>query len=82
LSQKQRDEIEGFRGQLLDTRRELRDVQLALRQDIEDLQGRVRFLNIAAVPLLVALVAIVLALVRRVRYRRRVADAVATATAA
>ncbi|HEX8373898.1 MAG TPA: Gldg family protein, partial [Geminicoccaceae bacterium] len=82
LSQRQRDEIEGFRGQLLDTRRELRDVQLALRQDIEDLQGRVRFLNVAAVPLLVALVAIVLALVQRARYRRRVVDATAAAIAA
>jgi ABC-type uncharacterized transport system involved in gliding motility auxiliary subunit len=81
LSQQQRDEIEGFRGQLLETRRELRDVQLALRQDIEDLQGRVRFANIAAVPILVALVAIVLALVQRARYRRRVVDATAAATA-
>ena len=35
LSDAQRKEIDGFRSQLLDTRRELRDVQLALRQDIE-----------------------------------------------
>ena len=53
LSDAQRKEIDGFRSQLLDTRRELRDVQLALRQDIEQLRDRTRFLNIAAVPLLV-----------------------------
>jgi ABC-type uncharacterized transport system involved in gliding motility auxiliary subunit len=71
LSDAQRQEIESFRGQLLDTRRELRDVQLALRKDIEQLRDRIRLLNIAAVPLLIAVVAIVLALIRRARYRRR-----------
>ena len=55
----QRKEIEGFRGQLLDTRRELRDVQLDLRKDIEDLRDRIRFFNIAAMPILVAVLAIV-----------------------
>ena len=63
--------VEGFRSELLDTRRQLRDVQGALRKDIESLRDRVRFLGIAAVPLLVALVAIILAVVRRIRYRRR-----------
>jgi ABC-type uncharacterized transport system involved in gliding motility auxiliary subunit len=71
LSDAQRQEIEGFRGQLLDTRRELRDVQLALRKDIEQLRDRIRLLNIAAVPLLIAVFAIVLAVIRRARYRRR-----------
>ena len=77
LSEAQRKEIDGFRSQLLDTRRELRDVQLALRQDIERLRDRTRFLNIAAVPLLVAAAAIVIALFRRVRYRRRFDQAAA-----
>jgi ABC-type uncharacterized transport system involved in gliding motility auxiliary subunit len=71
LSEAQRKEIEGFQGQLLETRRELRDVQHALRKDIEDLRDRVRIANIAAVPLLVAALAIVLAVVQRFRYRRR-----------
>jgi ABC-type uncharacterized transport system involved in gliding motility auxiliary subunit len=71
VSEAQRKEIEGFRSQLLDTRRELRDVQHALVKDIEELRDRVRFLNIAAVPLLVAAIAIVVAIVQRVRYRRR-----------
>jgi ABC-type uncharacterized transport system involved in gliding motility auxiliary subunit len=82
LSQRQREEIEGFRGQLLETRRELREVQLALRQDIDGLQDRVRFLGTAAVPILVALLAVGVALFKRARYRRRVADATAAAAAA
>ncbi len=77
LSDAQRKEIEGFRTQLLETRRELRDVQLALRKDIEELRDTTRFLNIAAVPLLVALAAIVIAIVRRARYRRRFDQAAA-----
>jgi ABC-type uncharacterized transport system involved in gliding motility auxiliary subunit len=77
LSDAQRKEIDGFRSQLLDTRRELRDVQLALRQDIESLRDRTRFLNVAAVPLLIAVAAIAVALVRRVRYRRRLDQAAA-----
>jgi ABC-type uncharacterized transport system involved in gliding motility auxiliary subunit len=71
LGEAQREEIDGFRAQLLQTRGELREVQHALRKDIEELRDRVRFLNIAAVPLLVAALAIVIAVVRRVRYRRR-----------
>ncbi|MFL5333728.1 MAG: GldG family protein [Geminicoccaceae bacterium] len=71
LTEAQRQEIDSFRSQLLDTRRELRDVQLALRKDIERLRDQTRFVNIALVPLLVALAAIGIAVVRRVRYRRR-----------
>ena len=41
------------------------------KKDIEELRDRVRFAGIAAVPLLVAVIAIVLAIVRQVRYRRR-----------
>ncbi len=72
LSEAQQQEIENFRSQLLETRAELREVQRALRSDIENLKARIRFANIGAVPLLVGLVAIGLALVRRARYRRKV----------
>ena len=71
LTAEQRAEIERARVELLATRRELRDVQHALRQDIESLRDRLRFANIAAVPILVGLVAVILALARRVRFRRR-----------
>lgn len=71
VSAAQEQEIEGFRSQLLDTRRELRDVQHALRKDIEDLRWWTAFANIALVPLIVAALAIVLAVIQRIRYRRR-----------
>jgi ABC-type uncharacterized transport system involved in gliding motility auxiliary subunit len=70
LTPAQREELDGFRNQLLETRRELRDVQHALRSDIEDLRARLRFLNIAGMPLLIAALAIGLALLRRMRLRR------------
>jgi ABC-type uncharacterized transport system involved in gliding motility auxiliary subunit len=70
VSADQQKEIDGFKSQLLDTREQLRQVQHALQQDIESLRSRVRFLDIAAVPILVAIFAIGLALVRRFRYRR------------
>jgi ABC-type uncharacterized transport system involved in gliding motility auxiliary subunit len=76
LTAEQKQELDQARGQLLDTRRELRDVQHALRSDIENLRNELRFANIAAVPILVAVVAIIIALIRRMRFRRRF-DAVA-----
>jgi ABC-type uncharacterized transport system involved in gliding motility auxiliary subunit len=75
LSADQREEIAKIRADILETRRELREVQYALRRDIETLQAGVRFVNIAAVPLLVALAAVVIALIRRARFRQRVAVA-------
>jgi ABC-type uncharacterized transport system involved in gliding motility auxiliary subunit len=71
LSDAQRAEVENFRAQLLETRGELREVQLALRKDIESLRDWTRFFGIAALPLLVAVAAIGLAVVQRARYRRR-----------
>lgn len=65
LTDKDRETIEKFRTEMLGTRRELRDVKLAMRQDIDRLDGLLKFVNIAAVPLLIGLGAIVLALMRR-----------------
>lgn len=75
VTAEQRAEIDGFRAELLDTRRELRDVQYALRRDIETLRDRLRLLNIVAVPVLVAALGIAVAIVRRARTRRRFAAA-------
>lgn len=71
LGPRQRDEIEGFRAQILETRRELRDVQHALRKDIEEVATTLKLANIVAVPAAVAGVALVIAVLRRVRLRRR-----------
>ena len=65
LSDKDRETIEKFRTEMLGTRRELRDVKLALNQDIDRLGATLKFINIAAVPLLIGLGAIGLAIVRR-----------------
>jgi ABC-type uncharacterized transport system involved in gliding motility auxiliary subunit len=53
-SDKERAAIEQFKGEMLDTRRELRNVKLALRQSIDNLDGWLKFANIALVPLLIA----------------------------
>ncbi len=73
LDPKLREEIAKIRDEILETRRELREVRRRLREDIERLQATVRFANIGAVPLLVALIAVGVGLVRRSRMRRRAA---------
>jgi ABC-type uncharacterized transport system involved in gliding motility auxiliary subunit len=55
LSDKDRQAIDSFRREMLDIRRELRDVKHGLRKDIDRVDGIVKFANIAAVPILIAL---------------------------
>ena len=69
LSQEQKTAIERFRDETIRIRRELRDVQFQLRKDVEQVNDWVRAINIAAMPALVAIFAIGLALVRRGRRR-------------
>jgi ABC-type uncharacterized transport system involved in gliding motility auxiliary subunit len=54
MSEKEQATIEGFKTQMIETRRELRQVKLALRQSIDRLDGWLQFANIALVPLLIA----------------------------
>lgn len=54
VSDKEREAIERFTSQMLETRRELRQVKLALSQSIDSLDGWLKFANIALVPLLIA----------------------------
>lgn len=70
LSPKQKEAIQNFRTEMVKTRKELRQVQLALRRDIDRLDARLKVINIGAMPLLVAVLAIVLAFVRRRRSSR------------
>ncbi|MGE3475863.1 MAG: Gldg family protein [Rhodospirillaceae bacterium] len=69
LSDEDQRTIESYRGDILATRRELREVQRALREDIDRLQGILTFVNIAVVPILFGLGLIVFATVRRRRRR-------------
>ena len=67
LSDKDRQTIEGFRGEMIGVRRELRGVQADLRRDIDQLDGWLKFFNIAAVPLLIGIGGIAVGLSRRRR---------------
>ncbi|HEU4381849.1 MAG TPA: Gldg family protein [Hyphomicrobiaceae bacterium] len=53
LSDADRAAIEKFRAELLVTRRDLREVKRELRKDIDQLDGWLKFVNIAGVPLLI-----------------------------
>jgi ABC-type uncharacterized transport system involved in gliding motility auxiliary subunit len=70
LSEKDRETIEKFRTEMLGIRRELRDVKLAMRQDIDRLDTTLRFVNIAGVPLLIGIGALGLAIARRRQQNR------------
>ncbi|HSC19865.1 MAG TPA: Gldg family protein [Rhizomicrobium sp.] len=73
LSAQQQREIQQFRHEAMDTRAKLREVQRNLRSSIDQLGDLLSFLNIALVPLLVALFALTLAMVRRRRRARAIA---------
>ena len=76
LSADQQTAIENFRRESVTLRKELRAVQLSLRQDIDKLDAVLKAINVGLVPALVVVFAIILGLVRRGRARRhRFADA-------
>ncbi|HEU0216475.1 MAG TPA: Gldg family protein [Stellaceae bacterium] len=68
----QTKEIDKFRADMLATRQQLRQVQAALRQDIERLKIILEFFNIALMPIIVVAAAFVVAALRT---RRRVGPA-------
>ncbi|MCL4800047.1 MAG: Gldg family protein [Burkholderiales bacterium] len=73
LTPEQQAELESFRKKVVETRRELKDVRKNLRQDAESLVFWTKVANIAAMPVLVALAGLIVALVRRARVRRAAA---------
>ncbi len=64
LSPEQLKTVEGFRSQLLAIRSELRDVQFALRRDVDTLKSWITTINVGLVPLAVAVLALLFALRR------------------
>jgi ABC-type uncharacterized transport system involved in gliding motility auxiliary subunit len=56
LSDEEQKAADKFRSELVTTRRELRDVKYALHRDIDRLDGWVKFVNIALVPLAIGFV--------------------------
>ncbi len=71
LTPEQQAEIQSVRAQVLQTRKQLRDVQHNLNRDIDNLESRLKFANVGLMPLAVAVIAAILALFRLRRRRRR-----------
>lgn len=63
-------EIDQFNGELVDTRRRLRDVQYQLTEDIEQLGSRLKAINTALVPILLTLMLLLTGYLRGQRRRR------------
>ena len=70
LSEEQKKEIENFRQEQVRTRKQLRGVQHDLVKNIEGLGSILKFINIGLVPLLIGLLAILVALIRATGRRR------------
>jgi len=69
LSPAQQQELEKFRQEQIRIRKELRVVQYQLVQSIERLQTLLKVINIGLVPVIIAIIAVVLAIQRRRRDR-------------
>lgn len=63
-------EIDQFNGELLETRRRLRDVQFQLTEDIEQLGSSLKAINTALVPILLTIMLLVTSYMRSQRRRR------------
>jgi ABC-type uncharacterized transport system involved in gliding motility auxiliary subunit len=73
VSKQQQETVDQFRADLLATRKELRAVQQNLRSDIQTLEAWTKFINIALIPIIVAIVAVLVGLARTRRRRRAAA---------
>ncbi|MDJ0893535.1 MAG: Gldg family protein [Alphaproteobacteria bacterium] len=72
LDEEQQEAIKGFEAELLSVRQQLREVQRALREDIERLQTVLTFVNVGLVPILVIIAALGFGYARSARRRRAV----------
>jgi ABC-type uncharacterized transport system involved in gliding motility auxiliary subunit len=73
LTPEQQAEIENFRKQATETGKQLKELRKNLRVDSDRLELWTKVVNIGAVPLLVAILGLVLALRRRNKLRMAVA---------
>lgn len=69
LTPEQQKEVENFQKQAIDTRKKLRAVKSNLRQDIESLGTKLKFINIGLIPVLVTIAALGLGFYRVSRRR-------------
>ena len=70
LTDEQRQALIDFRKERLQIRKDLREVRRSLRANIESLESRLRFANVAAVPILIGVGGLLVALARMRRRRR------------
>ncbi len=71
LTDKQQETLRGYLTKFLAIRQEQRAVLADLRKDVEALEAQTKFYNIALIPLLIAVLAILVAIWRARRRRRR-----------
>ncbi len=69
MNAEEKASVDNFRNEMTTIRKELRDVQLALRQDIDKLDSWLKFLNIAAIPLVLLVISMISGRVRKSRRR-------------
>jgi ABC-type uncharacterized transport system involved in gliding motility auxiliary subunit len=69
MSPEQQAEVQRFQAEKLRIRKELRDVRRSLDKDIQNLGSRTKFINIALVPILVVILALLYWNLRRGRRR-------------
>jgi ABC-type uncharacterized transport system involved in gliding motility auxiliary subunit len=67
LSPEQQKELEDFRKKQADARKDLKDLRKTLRAETDKLETWTKILNVAAVPLLVAIIGLMFAVVKRKR---------------
>ena len=67
LPPEQQAELENFRKTEAEAKRELKEVRKNLRKDIDSLENTLKWANIAGMPVLVSIVGIALAIVRKQR---------------
>ncbi|HNQ87769.1 MAG TPA: Gldg family protein [Verrucomicrobiota bacterium] len=65
LSKEQQDEIKRFHQKEAEAKRELKEVRKQLRREIDALETRLKWVNIAAMPFLVTVAGVSLAMVKR-----------------
>ena len=71
INSKHKRTIDEFRGEMAEIRKELRSVQLALRQDIDSLDTWLKFVNIAGIPIVIVLGVMCFSVFRRSRDKRQ-----------
>ncbi len=71
LTPEQKAEIKAFKAKEAEAKKELREVRKTLRQEVESLEQRVKWINLLAMPLIVAAAGLFIALLRHRRQRAR-----------